>query len=109
MWVKTKKFIYNYTNKLLLPYNKLKTIHQQLLVVTEADVKNYLRGKKRNPYQVFLSWLLDLASFGFVTSIGVSAITSWQYGIIGFANLAVGIGTLKWAVIEFVKEFRNTK
>ena len=91
-----KKFI-NFKN----PLSRIKTLHQQLVSKEE-----YLDINGRNPYQVFLDWLLDCIEFGLVVMIIHNVFLGWQ----GWYNLALifGYGFAKWVILNMIGEIRKS-
>ena len=89
--------IKKYLNKLVKYKNSIKLLHERIKQINIED-------SSKNPYQVCLSWLLETLTFGLLITIVLNVLIGWQ----GYKNFAypVGLGILRWLLINFRNEMR---
>lgn len=101
---KTKTFIKSKVlyikGRLILPINKLKTLHQTVISIDENTLKE---PRVRNAYQLLIDWLVDVIQFGFMCTVAYSALLGWQgYG--KTVLLMFGFGMLP----DIISHIRNS-
>ena len=73
-----EKLIYKFYNqvksKVLYPLKKLKLLHELL---KQVDDEKLQEAQRRNTYQLFFDWFLDVVQFGFICLICYSAFFGW--------------------------------
>jgi len=82
----------------------IKTWHQRILQITEEDLENL--HPRRNPYQMFLDWLLEVVIYGTLSTFVLYVIFK-LHGIARFTALSFAIGVLRWLVLDIIGDIKN--
>ena len=96
-----KAFIKNVTNSMIkgsaLVRGTILSLHHRLQTITEEDIAQLENNYRRNVYQIFYGWVLDVLQFGIVATFVIIALFGWP-GFIKSIMWPFAFGMLLWLV-----------
>jgi hypothetical protein len=98
----SKHNIDNWKNRLLKPVEHIRTLHERFKQLNVDDLRPV---EFRNPYHVFLGWLLDVAVPGSI--VAIIYVLTFNKSFITLIEATVVFGLLRWYVIDTLKEMRE--
>ena len=98
-----KALVHNIHQSILWPWIRIKTVHHNLLSMTERDLQ---KSYNANIYQLFAQWLIDIFSIGVLGAIVYVTFMGWTtFG--HFTLLTVSFGVIPTIIVAYRKAIKG--